>query len=135
MTQSWEALNFWPALINTFPLHFFFFFFSPLWNAIPYFVKISLLAQCSSIFAYVLLCYYSYYSPQISNFIMGSIINGRNSFALCWARSTGNVLVFINEQCHNSFANSREFVSIIRNSFTATYESLQFSCARMLHSE
>lgn len=66
---------------------------------------------------------------------MDSINNGKISFALCWAGSTGNVLVFINELCQNSFANSREFVSSIRNSFTITYESLWFSYAKMLHSE
>lgn len=74
--QSKEALIFWPALINIFPL-LVSFFFSPVRNAIHYFVKISLLAQCSSIFACALLCYYFYYPPQISNFIMGSINNGR----------------------------------------------------------
>lgn len=118
----------------TFPLFFFFFFLS-VRNAIHYFVKISLLAQYSYTFACTLLCYYFYYPPKVSNFIMGSINNGRISFALCQAGSPGNVLVFINEQCQNSFANSREFVSIIRNSFTTTYESLQFFYARMLHSE
>lgn len=128
-----EALVFWPSLndVST----FFFFFFLSVRNAIHYFVKISLLAQYSYTFACTLLCYYFYYPPKVSNFIMGSINNGRISFALCQAGSPGNVLVFINEQCQNSFANSREFVSIIRNSFTTTYESLQFFYARMLHSE
>lgn len=132
--QSGEALTFWPALINTFPL-LLLFFFSPVRNAIHYFVKISLLAQCSSIFSFSLLCYDFYYPPQVNNSIMDSTNNDRISFALYQAGSTGNALVFINEQCQNSFANSGEFVSIIRNSFIATYESLHFFYARTFHSE